>query len=108
MSAGTHAVRGHAATTRMQTVASERELDLSMHQATPLDAQSRPDVVFGMEQHHLIAARRQFPELDVSQIMLLSHPTAILDPYGRDIEFYRTTADEIQRALSALNLTAFR
>lgn len=107
-SAGTHAVRGDAATPRMQIMASEHELDLSTHRATPLDALGQPDVVFGMEQRHLNAARAQFPDLDASHIRLLDHPNAIVDPYGLDMRSYRTTARHIESALTALDLASFR
>ncbi len=107
-SAGTHAVSGSAATARMQSVAAEFSLDLSGHQATPLDAQTEPDVAFGMEQHHLIAIRERFPDLDASRIRLLDHPVAIVDPYGQSLDSYRKAASHIQRAVVSLDAAALR
>lgn len=107
-SAGTHAVSGDGATHRMQVVASEMDLDLSLHRATSLDEQTRPDVAFGMEQHHLIAVRERFPDLDASRIRLLDHPNAIVDPYGLSLSDYRTTAVHIREALASLDLAVFR
>ncbi len=107
-SAGTHAVAGAEATTNMQVVASEHKLDLSGHRATPLHQCTQPDLIFGMEQHHLVAARQQFPRLDVSRISLLDHPNAIDDPYGLDIEYHRFTADRMITVLDSLDLTALR
>ncbi|MFV1970910.1 MAG: low molecular weight phosphotyrosine protein phosphatase [Acidimicrobiia bacterium] len=103
-SAGTHAVAGNAATRNMQVVASERALDLSIHTAMPLADCTQPHIVYGMEQHHLVAARRQFPDLDVSRIRLLDHPNAIVDPYGLDIGDYRIAADRIVETLESLDL----
>ncbi len=107
-SAGTHAVAGNAATPNMQVVASEHKLDLSGHRATPLHQCSQPDLIFGMEQHHLVAAREQFPHLDVSRISLLDHPNAIDDPYGLDIEHHCFTVDRMITVLDSLDLTALR
>ncbi|MEE8457777.1 MAG: hypothetical protein V3S28_06975 [Acidimicrobiia bacterium] len=107
-SAGTQAGAGDAATSNMQVVASEHEFDLSGHRATPLDQCPRPDLIFGMEQHHLIAAREQFPDLDVSRISLLDHPNAIDDPYGLNIEDYRITANRMIAVLDSLDLTMLR
>lgn len=103
-SAGTHAIPGSPATRNMQTVALERGLDLSNHTATPLDRCNEPDIVFGMEQHHLIAAREHFPGLDASRIRLLDHPMEIPDPYGADLDDYRSTADRFERVFEARDL----
>ncbi len=103
-SAGTHAVAGNAATGNMQVVASEHALDLSIHTATQLSDCAQPHIVYGMEQHHLVAARRRFPDLDVSRIRLLDHPNAIVDPYGLDIGDYRIAANRIVAALESLDL----
>ena len=103
-SAGTHAVAGNAATQNMQVVASEHALDLTSHTATPLADCTQPHIVYGMEQHHLVAVRRQFPDLDVSKIRLLDHPNAIMDPYGLDIGDYRAAADRIVAVLESLDL----
>lgn len=98
-SAGTHAMAGQAPAGSAQAVAAERGLDISSHKAIALDECEPPDVVIGMEQHHLVAARRRFPDLDVRRIRLLDHPVAIADPYGCDLNAYKVVADHIDRAL---------
>ena len=102
-SAGTVAVPGQKATPLMLEVAREHGLDLSDHRATLLREASMPDLVFGMEQEHLVAARRAFPDLPPGSIRLLDHPHAIADPYGRDIAEYRATATHIAAAVSRLD-----
>jgi len=91
----------------MQDMASDHGLDLSQHRAEPLSECELPDLVLGMEQHHLIAARRQFPELDASRIRLLDHPNAVVDPYGLDLETYQGTATQILEALQRIDLESF-
>jgi protein-tyrosine-phosphatase len=108
LSAGTHAISGSPATGTMMRVAADLDLDLSSHRATPLSECGQPDLVFGMEQHHLVAARSQFPALDVSRIRLLDHPNAISDPYGLDLEAYRGTASHILQTLLATDVADLR
>jgi len=103
-SAGTHAIEGTEATEHTRTLATERGLDLSSHSATLLTNCSQPDAVIGMEQHHLVAARHQFPELDVSRIRLLAHPVGITDPYLRSFDVYRAAAQNIDKAFDALTV----
>lgn len=103
-SAGTIAIPGTIATPLMQQVAAERRLDLSAHEATMLSEAKRPDLVFGMEQEHVVAASRVFPTLGPGSIRLLDHPRAVTDPYGLDLEIYRAAADHIDRALSHVPL----
>jgi protein-tyrosine-phosphatase len=103
-SAGTIAVEGGRATMTMQEVAAERGLDLSSHRARPLSEVPRPDLVFGMEQEHIVAAARAYPGLAPGSIRLLDHPRAIPDPYGFDLAVYRAAADHIESALDTLDL----
>lgn len=98
-SAGTHAATDSRATSTMREAAAELGIDLTSHRSTPLEDTAKPDVVFGMEQEHLIAASRRFPDLDANRIRLLDHPFAIDDPYGRDLDAYRETASRITKAL---------
>jgi protein-tyrosine-phosphatase len=84
----------------MRTAAAELGIDLSTHRSTPLKDCDQPDVVFGMEQQHLVAAARRFPDLAATQIRLLDHPRAIEDPYGLDLATYREAAATIMRALA--------
>jgi len=88
----------------MREVAMEHGLDLTDHVATPLYEAPVPDLVFGMEQEHLIAAKRAFPDLPPGSIRLLDHPHAIADPYGRDLAEYRASAAHIVAAVSRLDL----
>lgn len=104
-SAGTVAVPGQPATLMMREVAMEHGLDLTDHGATPLYEAPVPDLVFGMEQEHLIAAKRAFPDLPRGSIRLLDHPHAIADPYGRDLAEYRASAAHIMAAVARLNLS---
>ena len=103
-SAGTYAVVGGHATHHMQEVAGERGIDLSGHRARKLEDVPQPDFVYGMEQQHLIEARKVFPNLAPGCIRLLAHPLAVPDPYGRGIDVYRSTARQIVDAVAALDL----
>jgi protein-tyrosine-phosphatase len=107
-SAGTHAIPDDAATRTMQQVATDLGLDLSHHRAIPLSECDQPDLVLGMEQHHLVAARAQFPRLDAPRIRLLDHPNAVVDPYGLDVETYQETASQVIRSLQAIELESLR
>ena len=103
-SAGTYAVVGGHATHHMQEVATERGLDLGGHRARQLEDVPQPDFVYGMEQQHLIEARKAFPNLAPARIRLLAHPLAVPDPYGRGIDVYRSTASQIVDAVAALDI----
>ncbi|MGI9529338.1 MAG: low molecular weight phosphotyrosine protein phosphatase [Acidimicrobiia bacterium] len=104
-SAGSVAVPGQQATLMMREVAMEHGLDLTDHVATPLHEAPVPDLVFGMEQEHLIAAKRAFPDLPPGSIRLLDHPHAIADPYGRDLAEYRASAAHIMAAVARLDVS---
>jgi len=104
-SAGTHAITGNSATGSMQTVASENGFDLTGHAATHLEDAAQPDVVYGMAQHHLIAARRRFPDLADSQIQLLGNPLEVADPYGESLDRYRLVADQLMKLIEGLTVT---
>jgi len=104
-SAGSVAIAGQPATALMRDVATEQGLDLSNHEATPLRLVAQPDLVFGMEHEHLIAARRTFPDLPPGSIRLLDHPHAVADPYGRDLTEYRASAAHIKAAVDRLTLS---
>ena len=101
-SAGTVAWHGTEATATMQAVAADRGLDLTGHRARRLSDVSQPDWVFGMELEHLMAARRDFPDLPPNRIRLLDHPHTVPDPYGRDRAVYETAANQIDRALDGI------
>ena len=103
-SAGTIAMTGKPCTTTMQEVAEARGFDVSSHGARALDDVPAPDLVFGMEQEHVIAASRAFPDLPAGSIRLLDHPRAIPDPYGHDRATYEAASTQIETALKALDL----
>lgn len=98
-SAGTHAMEGNPATATMQRAAAELGIDITSHRSKPLRDCVEPDIVLGMEQQHLVAASRRFPNLSPTRIRLLDHPRAIDDPYGLDIDAYKATATHIMDAL---------
>lgn len=107
-SAGTHAIPGNEATRDMQLVARERGLDLAGHGATLLAACEQPDIVLGMEHHHLVAAKNRFPDLEATRIRLLDHPVAITDPYQSNLDVYQNAAAHIERALKSIDLDSIR
>ena len=104
-SAGTHAMTGEGATSTMRVAAAELGIDLSTHRSTALRDCDQPDLVFGMEGHHLVAVSRRFPDLPVTDIRLLDHPRAIEDPYGLDLDAYRHTVGTVMRALKSISFT---
>lgn len=103
-SAGSVAVTGQRATLLMRDVAIEHGLDLADHRATPLRNAAEPDLVFGMEQEHLLAARAAFPSLPVTGFRLLDHPRAVPDPYGYDVDVYRAAASQIIDAVGRIDV----
>lgn len=105
-SAGTFARRGEPATPLMIQMGREQGVELTPHSATPLNEADEPDVVFGMERHHIEAARARFPNLPSDHIMLLGAP-GIDDPYGLGEVAYRRSADIIAAALDAVDLTPY-
>ncbi len=92
---------GDGATSTMCVAAAELGIDLSTHRSTALRDCDRPDLVFGMEGHHLVAASRRFPDLPAADIRLLDHPREVEDPYGLDLAAYRETVGVIMRALES-------
>lgn len=90
------------ATSTMRRAAAELGIDLSNHRSTALRDCDQPDFIFGMEQQHLVAACRRFPDLAATQIKLLDHPRAIEDPYGLDLAAYRETVGTIMGALRSI------
>ena len=101
-SAGTWAVVGRQATENMVTVGSQHGLDLEPHRARPLGSARSPDLILCMEQHHVDAAIKAFPELPDDAIALLV-PTGVGDPYGRPMDAYERSADIIIRGIEALD-----
>lgn len=106
-SAGTIAETGRPATPTMQSVAAEHGLDLEDHRSAPLDGVEPPDLIFGMDAGHLVAARRAFPDIGATRIRLLDHPHDVPDPYGRGIDAYRESARQILSAIERLDPATF-
>ena len=69
-----------------------------------VDGNRATDLVFGMEQLHLVEAKRRWPEMEPGSIRLLDHPVGIADPYGRGLEAYESSAEHIHRAIDHLEL----
>ncbi|VAV92424.1 Low molecular weight protein tyrosine phosphatase [hydrothermal vent metagenome] len=101
-SAGTHAVPGTTATQHARTVARERSLDLSGHRARPLEQSEPLDLVLGMEEYHVDTIRRTCPNLQITRFRCLDEHSTVADPYGCDLDAYRTAADHIENALTML------
>lgn len=95
---------GQQATDNMIAVGSDHGLDLSPHRARPLGSAKSPDLIFGMEQHHVDAAVEAFPELPDGAIRLLV-ATGVGDPYGRPMDAYERSAGIIVRGIEAADLS---
>ena len=108
-SAGTHAYPGSPATREAMAVVARRGIDMSRHQARPLTAAliRDSDLVLGMEQERVLAARALASE-SADRIHLLSAfhaapgPTAegIHDPIGGSPEIYAECLARIERHLA--------
>ncbi len=99
-SAGTFAIDGDPATATGVAVAGELGLDMRGHRATRLNAAvlRGSDLVYGMEQEHVIAAKAIDPG---ARLELLSPDgAAIPDPYGGDRDDYRNCYALIREALA--------
>ena len=103
-SGGSIAGEGTPATDLMQDVAADYGLDLSRHRARNISTIAQPDLVFGMEQLHLVEAKRRWPDMERGSIRLLDHPVGIADPYGRGLDAYEAAADHIRRAIDHLEV----
>jgi protein-tyrosine phosphatase len=102
-SAGTWAMIGNPSTELMVAVGADHGLDLTPHRARPLGSARLPDLILCMEQHHVDAAIRAFPDLPDGAIRLLA-ATGVGDPYGRPMDAYERSADLIIRSIDAIEL----
>jgi len=89
----------------MVLIGDEYDLDLSAHLARSLEGCTTPDMVFGMESHHLESAQSAFPDLAPERFALLGEGE-IDDPYGLGPEEYRRSARDIAAAIEAADLEA--
>ena len=111
-SAGTGALDGSAASDGALLVALEHGVDLSMHRSRLLTADivRDSDVILTMAPSHLDAARRlgagERAELLTTFATRGADHRAVRDPYGGDLDAYRTTFEELEelvgRALERL------
>jgi protein-tyrosine-phosphatase len=105
MSAGTGAWDGAPVSEGAYLVGLERQVDLSHHQATLLtrDVVSAADLVLTMARHH----RARVEELgggEKAHLLgeyagLVGDEAEVRDPFGGDLEEYRSTFDQLERLL---------
>jgi protein-tyrosine-phosphatase len=107
-SAGTSAWDGSPASDGALLVGMERRLDLTSHRARTIDRAEveAADLVLAMGPHHLERAEALGGR---GKSYLLSEYAsngelhdAVSDPMGGDLEVYRETADELDRAIRAV------
>jgi protein-tyrosine-phosphatase len=104
-SAGTSAWDGSPASDGAILVGLERSLDLSAHRARTLTSErvADADVVLCMGLHHLERARalggddRSFLLADYAEGAATGR--AISDPFGGELDGYRSTADELEQLM---------
>lgn len=102
-SAGTDAWDGGSATDEALLVGMERELDLSHHRSRKLTREivRDSDLILAMGPQHLISAKRLGG--DGRSYLLCQYAAegesdrSIRDPFGGDLDAYRSTADELER-----------
>ena len=104
-SAGTSAWDGASASDGALLVGIERNLDLTQHRAQQLTPQivANQDLILAMGPHHLERIEAMGGE---GKAFLLSDfashgssARAVSDPFGGDLEVYRTTTDELEREI---------
>lgn len=80
-----------------QTVMQERGLDLSQHRSRRLTREmlDDADIVFTLSQSHYAAAKRLSPEANIHML----REEGISDPFGGNVEKYRRSADDIEKAV---------
>jgi protein-tyrosine-phosphatase len=109
-SAGFVAVPGNTATHLATMVAKEHGVDLSQHRAQPLGLSliREADLILVMEPGHRWELLYHRPEA-APKVFLLRHfapsgdrDRAIADPYGRDVEAYRSCFQEIRECVESL------
>jgi protein-tyrosine-phosphatase len=107
-SAGTGALAGSPASSHVPVVLSERGIEPATHEATELTAGlvAWADSILVMSQAHLEAVRALGGEEKASLITaFLEGPEAgepVTDPIGGSVDTYRTTRDQLERAVTAV------
>lgn len=99
-SAGTIAVRGSAPTTPATTAAAELEVDITELRATQLNKSFAPipDHIYVMTNRHRDRVISAFPGL-ADRVELLDPNGEVPDPYGYDLDVYRSARDQIAAAI---------
>ena len=105
-SAGTSAWDGAPASDGALLVGLERQLDLNSHRARVLtrDIVTEADLILGMGVHH--TERASVLGGDGKTFLLADYAEraasgrVIADPFGGDLDLYRSTADELERMVT--------
>ena len=107
-SGGLAAIAGKPSHPGAVAAASKQRVDLTGHQASPLDEQvvDTSDVIFVMEFAHLVAIRRRFPAAERKTFLLTclasDTPLEIQDPYDGDASRFDACFDHIVRAVNPI------
>ncbi len=102
-SVGTHGHAGFGATPEMIAVGDDLDVDLRPHRSRGLSEITQPDLFLCMDQWHIDACARAFPEMPAESIRLLAD-RPVPDPYGLDARAYAAVGQQIERAIAALDL----
>lgn len=102
-SAGTSAWDGAPASDGALLVCLERKLDLNSHRSRSLSRElvEESDVILGMGQHHVeraaVLGGNGKTHLLADFAARTSTGHSIADPFGGDLDLYRSTADELEQ-----------
>lgn len=105
-SAGTSAWDGAPASDGALLVGIERHLDLAGHRARPLSSElvAEADLVLAMGEHHVERAVNLGGEGKTFLLSAYASRAAdnhsVADPFGGDLDGYRSTADELDRMVN--------
>lgn len=102
-SAGTSTLDGMPASDGSRAVAREAGLDLDAHSSTALTPEllERASFVYCLTAGHRRAILAEMPEVADKLALLRPDGLDVADPYGRDLQDYRRTRDEIRAAVAA-------
>ena len=98
-SAGTAAKEGDEAAEQAVEVLKEKEIDLSGHQAKPLNEEmiKEADLILVMTERHREAVRLLIPQAE-EKIRLLN----MEDPFGQTVKVYRRCAEKLEKDLAGI------
>jgi protein-tyrosine phosphatase len=103
-SAGTGTEDGRPASAGAISVMHELGIDLTAHRsrtlATALGGGKRPDIIYALEPNHAAALRSRYPEVADRVAVLRPDGKGVPDPYGDDLEVYRSARDAIRAAVT--------